>query len=170
VVVSGMASEIPYNGDYKNNEWLAAERARKAKNKINTAREKIPSDIDIIERSSVEGPLYPPNEEMLQEYFPNWDITIDNREKYFDKVEEKIYRDYQKVEISVEYSEITNTGNTDISLDLKRKINNDKIFLMTFDNPWVGKIESNQAKREDQGSIDQQTTKYVKKQMYNGEF
>ena len=121
VVVSGMASEIPYNGDYKNNEWLAAERARKAKNKINTARGDMPSDIEIIERSSVEGPIYPPNEEMLQEYFPNWDITIDNREKYFDKVEEKIYRDYQKVEISVEYSEITNTGNTDISLDLKER-------------------------------------------------
>lgn len=170
VVVSGMASEIPYNGDYKNNEWLAAERARKAKNKINTARGDMPSDIEIIERSSVEGPIYPPNEEMLQEYFPNWDITIDNREKYFDKVEEKIYRDYQKVEISVEYSEITNTGNTDISLDLKRKINNDKIFLMTFDNPWTGKTESNQAKRDDQGSVDRQTTKYVKKQMYNGEF
>lgn len=104
LVISSSASNIRYSWEYKNNEWLAAGRGINLKNTIDQNRT-LSSKPDYKMESSVNGPEYPPTDDMLKQYFPDGSININNwfAPENFTTVEEKIYRQYQNVSVKFDF-------------------------------------------------------------------
>gem|GEM_PF-6348098 len=55
--------------------------------------------------SSVNGPDYPPTDDMLRQYFPDGSVNSNNRyiEPQMTTMEEKIYRQYQNVSVQFDF-------------------------------------------------------------------
>ncbi len=162
VVISSWASNITYNWVHKNNEWLSGARANNVENGLISW---LPT-LKIEKQSEVAWPDYPPTAELLQKYFPDGSITMENwnKDDNLDTVEEKIYREYQYVKVGVEYK-LKPTPKTTVDLDFSKKPPVYEYFGFEFTNPWVSTVAAIWGKNIDRSSIDIKAQKEVSKKI-----
>lgn len=117
LVISSSASNIRYAWEYRNNEWLAKGRGENLRKEIDQNRT-LPSKPDYKMESSVNGPEYPPTDDMLKQYFPDGSVNSNNRyiEPQMTKMEEKIYRQYQNVSVKFDF-QLKNKNNETVVLE-----------------------------------------------------
>ena len=104
VVIRSSASNMYYDGEFKDNPGLAAARANTAETLVLNSDIAIPAD-NIMKESSVNGPVYPPTQADLDKFLPGKGIITANYQQHLDEIEAAIYRPYQYVQVALQYQE-----------------------------------------------------------------